>query len=165
MSWWKRKCFWGLKVKWNTYTDLVVMSVLWLYLLVLYLSVVVDVDDDVTILSLSVCLRNVVICVSVFHHIHCLLWAVSFTKSSLKWCFGTSKCRNRLKYSVTWWLHNWLCSLYKGIINKLKVVILQSVIFSVSLFEWLTSFPSWDFRRLDKKGRIGLTCRTMLWFM
>lgn len=60
------------------------MSMLWLCLLVLCLSVVVDVDDDVTILSLSVCLRNVVICVSVFHHIHCLVWAALFTKSSLK---------------------------------------------------------------------------------
>lgn len=120
MFWWKRKCFWGLKVKWNIYIDLVVMLMLWLCLLVLCLFVVVDVDDDVIIFSFSVCLRNVVICVFVFYYIYCFLWVVLFIKSSLKWCFGISKCRNRLKYFVIWWFYNWLCSFYKGIINKLK---------------------------------------------
>ena len=74
------------------------MSVLWLCLLLLCLSVVVVVvvvvDDDVlimmmmtTMLPFSVLVfvyKRLSFCVSVFHCIHCLVWAASFTKSSLK---------------------------------------------------------------------------------
>lgn len=41
MSWWKRKCFWGLKVKWNSHTDFSVMSVSWLWMLVAVLWMLV----------------------------------------------------------------------------------------------------------------------------
>lgn len=41
MSWWKRKCFWGLKVKWNSHTDFSVMSVSWLWILVAVLWMLV----------------------------------------------------------------------------------------------------------------------------
>lgn len=46
MSWWKRKCFWGLKVKWNSHTDFSVMSVLWLWMLV---AVIVNVGSMVVV--------------------------------------------------------------------------------------------------------------------
>ena len=38
----------------------------------------------VAILSPSVFLQKIVVCVSVFYGIDCLVWAASFTESSLK---------------------------------------------------------------------------------
>lgn len=63
------------------------MSVLWLCLLVPCLCVVVfddDEDDDVLIVSHSVCFtKDGYLCICLYL-IHCLVWAASFTKRSLK---------------------------------------------------------------------------------